>query len=158
MMKSKEDRRSLHQDLDRLQKCEDQWLMQLHPDKCKVLQITTRTPLKFKNTIHEQVLNNVNSTKYLGWTSIKLLAGTYTLIKWLRRHTTPCPSQAETSVVGQQTSKPNATPLLWHHLWNTHLRTGAQLRIKVSATSRQSNSELFVSSLVITDEPTVLWR
>ena len=74
-------------------------------------------------------------------TSIKPLAGTYALIKWNRRHTTPCPSQAETSVVGQQTSTTNATPHLWDHLWNAHLQTGAQLRIKVSARSRQSNAE-----------------
>jgi hypothetical protein len=38
-----EDRRTLRQDLDTLQKCEDQWLMQLHPDKCKDLQITPIT-------------------------------------------------------------------------------------------------------------------
>jgi hypothetical protein len=63
-IKSEEDRRSLQQDLDTLQKCEDQWLMQLHPKKCRVLQITTRTPLQPKYTIH--VLNNVNSAKFLG--------------------------------------------------------------------------------------------
>jgi hypothetical protein len=65
MIKSEEDLRTLQQDLDTLQKCEDQCLMQLHPDKCRVLQITTRTPLQSKYTIHGQVLN-VNSAKYLG--------------------------------------------------------------------------------------------
>jgi hypothetical protein len=39
--------------------------MQLHPDKCNVLHITRKTPLQSKYTIHGQVLNNVNSAKYL---------------------------------------------------------------------------------------------
>jgi hypothetical protein len=64
---SEKDRRTLQQDRDTLQKCEDVWLMQLHSDKCKVLQITTRrTPLQSRYTIHGQVLNNANSAKYLG--------------------------------------------------------------------------------------------
>jgi hypothetical protein len=83
-----------------------------------------------KYTIHGQVSTAPPPPSTWIWTSIKPSAGTYTLIKWLRRHTIPCPSQAETSVVGQQTSKPNATPHLWDHLWNTHLQTGAKLRIK----------------------------
>jgi hypothetical protein len=35
MIKSEEDRWSLQQDLDTLQKCEDQWLMQFHPENAK---------------------------------------------------------------------------------------------------------------------------
>jgi hypothetical protein len=71
---SEEYGRTLQQDLDTLQKCEDQWLMQLHLDKCKVLQITTRSPLQSKYTIHGQVLNNVNSAKYLGLNIHKALS------------------------------------------------------------------------------------
>jgi hypothetical protein len=37
-----------------------------HPNKCKVLQIATRTPIQSNFTIHGQVLNNGNSAKYLG--------------------------------------------------------------------------------------------
>jgi hypothetical protein len=132
--------------------------MQLHPNKCKVLQITTKTPLQSKYTSTDRYQTTSTPPSTWVWTSIKPLAGTYTSIKWLRRHTTPCHSQAKTSVVGQQTSKLNAIPYLWDHLWNTHLQIGAHLRIKASARSRQSNAELFVSPLVITDEPAVLWR
>jgi hypothetical protein len=57
-----------------LKKCEDQWLMQLHPNKCKVLQIATRTLLQSKFTIHGQVLNNGNSAKYLGLNIHKALS------------------------------------------------------------------------------------
>ena len=52
----------------------------------------------------------------------------------------------------------NAIPHFWGHLWNRHLQIGAQLRIKASARPRQSNAELFVSPLVIIDEPAVLRR
>jgi hypothetical protein len=71
---SEKDRRTLQQDLDSLQKCEDQWLMQLHPDKCKVLQNATRTPLQSKFTIHWHVLNSINSAKYLGLNIHKTLS------------------------------------------------------------------------------------
>jgi hypothetical protein len=39
--------------------------------------------------------------KYLGLNIHKTLSWKYTSVKWLRRHTIPCHSQAETSVVGQ---------------------------------------------------------
>jgi hypothetical protein len=48
--------------------------MQLHPDKCKALQITTRTTLHSMYTINGQVLNNVNSSKYLGLNIHKTLS------------------------------------------------------------------------------------
>jgi hypothetical protein len=58
---------TLQQDLvDTLQKCEDQWMMLLHPDKCKVLQIT-RAPQQSKYTVHGQVLNNVQLRQVTGF-------------------------------------------------------------------------------------------
>jgi hypothetical protein len=67
MIRPEEDRCTLQQDLHTLQKCEDQWLMQNHPDKCKALQITTRrNPIQSKYTIHGHVLNNVNSVQVHG--------------------------------------------------------------------------------------------
>jgi hypothetical protein len=48
--------------------------MQHHPNKCKVLQIATRTPLQSNFTIHGQVLNNGNSAKYLGLNIHKTLS------------------------------------------------------------------------------------
>ena len=73
-IKLEEDRCTLQQDLDTLQNCEDQWPMQLHPNKYKVLQIAKRTLLQSKFTIHGQVLNNGNSAKYLGLNIHKTLS------------------------------------------------------------------------------------
>jgi hypothetical protein len=74
-IKSEEDRRILQQDLDTLQKWEDQWLMRFNPEKCEVLQVTSRrTQQESKYTIHGQVLNNVNSAKYLGLNIHKTLS------------------------------------------------------------------------------------
>jgi hypothetical protein len=57
----------IQQNLDTIRKWENQYLMRFNPDKCKILQITTRrTTLQYKNTIQGQVLNNVNSAKILG--------------------------------------------------------------------------------------------
>ena len=74
-IKSDEDRNTLQHDLDQLQKWEDQWLMRFNPDKCEVLQITTRrSPLQTQYTIHGQVLNSVDSAKYLGLNIHKTLS------------------------------------------------------------------------------------
>jgi hypothetical protein len=68
----------LQQDLDTLQKWEDQWLMRFNPENCEVLQVTTkRTPQESKYTIHGQVLNNVNSAKYLDLNIHKTLSWDY---------------------------------------------------------------------------------
>ena len=47
------DAAKLQQDLDALQKWKRQWLMEFHPEKCQVLDITKRhNPVNFTYTIH----------------------------------------------------------------------------------------------------------
>jgi hypothetical protein len=57
---------TLQQDLDTIQKSENQCLMRFNLDKCEVLQITRTTTLQYKYTIQGRVLNKVNSAKNLG--------------------------------------------------------------------------------------------
>jgi hypothetical protein len=78
--------------------------------------------------IHGQVLNNGNSAKYLGLNIHKTLSLDVHINEVTEKRTTPCPSQAQTSVVRQQTSKTNATPHLWDHLLNAHLQTHQEPR------------------------------
>ena len=60
----------LQQYLDRLQKWEADWLMQLNPDKCEVIRSTNRRGRRIDSdyTIHGTVLREVSSGKYLGVT------------------------------------------------------------------------------------------
>ena len=64
-----EDAKKLQIDLNELQRWERDWLMEFHPQKCQVLHITNqRNPIKSSYTIHNQILNPVDSAKYLGVT------------------------------------------------------------------------------------------
>ena len=63
-------RQTMQQDLKNLESWENQWEMKFHPDKCNVLPIT-RNRKKDPNpdyVLHEQKLEQVNDTKYLGVT------------------------------------------------------------------------------------------
>ena len=43
--------------------------MVFHPDKCNVLSVSkTNNPIKFNYSLHGQILEHVNSAKYLGVT------------------------------------------------------------------------------------------
>ena len=58
---------NLQKDLDALQDWEAKWLMRFNASKCQVLQITNkRKPIPATYTIHGQVLEVVDSAKYLG--------------------------------------------------------------------------------------------
>ena len=64
---SEEDARELQTDLDNLQKWEDTWLMQFHPDKCQTIRFTNkRNTINTDYKIHGQTLQLVDSAKYLG--------------------------------------------------------------------------------------------
>ena len=64
---SHDDAANLQKDLDALQAWESKWLMRFNAAKCQVLQVTNkRNPFPASYTIHSQVLETVNSAKYLG--------------------------------------------------------------------------------------------
>ena len=56
-------------DLKRLKKWENDWQMEFHPAKCNVLRITRkRNKTIFPYTLHDHILEEVSSAKYLGIT------------------------------------------------------------------------------------------
>ena len=64
---SLEDAHTLKADLDPLQEWEQTWDMEFNPGKCQVLRITrSLKPLMSQYTLHGQVLESVDSAKYLG--------------------------------------------------------------------------------------------
>jgi hypothetical protein len=68
-IQSQKDCLDLQDDLEAEAKWEEDWLMVFHPDKCNLLSITTkRTPEHFYYNLHSQILESVDSAKYLGIT------------------------------------------------------------------------------------------
>ena len=66
-IKSRNDSEILQRDLDGLQKWEEKWKMEFHPDKCQVLTITNKKQtIRSEYTIHNQLLKATDSAKYLG--------------------------------------------------------------------------------------------
>jgi hypothetical protein len=66
-IKCAEDAAQLQEDLRRLQSWEREWMMEFHPKKCQVLNITTkRNRIRHPYNIHEHTLEVVDSAKYLG--------------------------------------------------------------------------------------------
>ena len=56
-IRNKEDTQKQQEDLTSAAKWEKDWLMSFHPDKCSVLQVTTKlNPIKFDYTLHQHVL------------------------------------------------------------------------------------------------------
>jgi predicted oxidoreductase len=50
-------------------KWEQNWLMSFHPDKCNIMNITTkRNPIHFYYNMHGHILKSVQHAKYLGVT------------------------------------------------------------------------------------------
>jgi hypothetical protein len=66
-IKTTEDARKLQDDLEHLQKWERDWLMEFHPKKCQVTNITSkRNIISHKYNIHGHTLEVVDSANYLG--------------------------------------------------------------------------------------------
>ena len=67
LINSLNDAKILQDDLNQLQSWENDFNMEFHPKKCKVLTITNKTkPIKTSYKIHNETLENVESAKYLG--------------------------------------------------------------------------------------------
>ena len=59
----------MQEDLNKLDKWKEKWMMQFHPDKCVVLPITEKkNPLELNYKLHGHNLEHVSSAKYLGVT------------------------------------------------------------------------------------------
>ena len=59
----------LQEDLQKLIQWKQSWLMEFHPDKCKVLRITNkRKVIKYHYLLHNVILKEVSNAKYLGVT------------------------------------------------------------------------------------------
>ena len=93
----------LQEDLDNLIQWEQQWQMQFNPDKCEVLTITEkRKPLHHGYTIHGHILQDVDSTKYIGlsisWSTyvdVITKKANNTLAFFKRRNIGTCPQSAK---------------------------------------------------------------
>ena len=73
-IKSILDMHCLQDDLDKLQDWEQNWDMEFHPQKCKLLSITNKTkPIPTEYNIHGETLESVETAKYLGLTLHKKL-------------------------------------------------------------------------------------
>ena len=66
-IKDKDDAIKLQEDLDELQRWENEWLMEFHPQKCQILHFTNkRKVVDMPYNIHGHVLEVVDTAKYLG--------------------------------------------------------------------------------------------
>ena len=75
IINSKEDADQLQNNLDNLVAWENDWSMQFHPDKCKLLRITNkRNIIDADYYIHGVQLGNVEKAKYLGVTLTRKLS------------------------------------------------------------------------------------
>ena len=60
----------LQEDLQKLIQWKQSWLMEFHPDKCKVLRITNkRKVIKYHYLLHNVILKEVSNAKYLDVTT-----------------------------------------------------------------------------------------
>ena len=61
-----QDSLQLQKDLDALTKWENEWSMEFHPDKCKLLRITNKLkPIEASYYMHNHKLDKVETDKYL---------------------------------------------------------------------------------------------
>ena len=66
-VKGQDDNQKFQNDLDILQEWEREWDMEFNPSKCQVVHITrSRQPINTTYSMHGQVLDSVDSARYLG--------------------------------------------------------------------------------------------
>ena len=103
----RDDCKTLQGDLDNLQRWEDKWKMDFHPDKCQLLTISNKKQnIKSEYTIHNQILKNTNNAKYLGviiddklkWKEQHkaVCKKAYNLLAFFKRNLSSCPQQVKT--------------------------------------------------------------
>ena len=70
MINSQQDADNLQKDLTALEKWESEWQMSFHPEKCTVIRIraTKNQVINTTYTLHSQILQTTDSSKYLGVT------------------------------------------------------------------------------------------
>lgn len=74
-IQKKEDCEALQQDLEALQRWEDDWNMEFHPQKCQLLRTSKkRTNITTNYSIHGHTLEEVETAKYLGITLHRTLS------------------------------------------------------------------------------------
>ena len=101
-IRTQNDSSLLQNDLLKLQKWQDTWLLKFNPDKCYTMTLATRTPTSNMYTFCGQTLTSVNSHCYLGihlsntlnWTNQTKVASTKAqqTLGVIRRNLNKCPT------------------------------------------------------------------
>ena len=101
-IRTQNDSSLLQNDLHKLQKWQDTWLMKFNPDKCYTMTLATRTPTSNMYTYCGQTLTSVDSHYYLGihqsntlnWTTQTKAASTKAqqTLGVIRRNLNKCPT------------------------------------------------------------------
>jgi hypothetical protein len=72
-IRNDEDAAALQKDLTSIQQWEETWQMQFHPQKCNVIHVTNkRKPITHSYKLHDQILEVMENSKYLGVINNKL--------------------------------------------------------------------------------------
>ena len=134
-IQSHKDTLDLQADLNLLQDWEKSWKMEFHPGKCQVIKVTNKKNIiKGKYTIHGELLESVDSAKYLGVTIHRKLTWnthiTNTVNKanktlaFIRRNTHQCPK-----TIKEQCYKTLVRPILEYGsvVWDPHTKQDSDM-------------------------------
>ena len=171
-IRSSNDTYKLQSDLDAAAKWEQDWLMSFHPDKCSVLQITTKKqPIQHNYILHGHTLTTETSTKYLGVTiqnnlkwneHINIIASSATKqLNFLKRNlkvtSSKIKERAYQSIVRPKLEYNCCT---WdpHHQYQIHQLEMVQRRAARYVTNRYHNTSSVNSMLQDLNWPTLQQR